>query len=39
MIFLKILKALEEFEMLERAKEAPPEGPVKDHIEKIRNNK
>lgn len=39
MMVLKILKTLEEYEMLERIEEAPSEGPVKDYIKKIRNNK
>lgn len=38
MTFLKIIKALEEYEVLEKVKEVPPEGPVKDYIEKIKNN-
>lgn len=38
MMVLKILKTLEEYEMLEKVQEVPPEGPVKDYIEKIRNN-
>lgn len=38
MNIIKILKTLEEYEMLEKVQEVPPEGPVKDYIEKIRNN-
>ncbi len=37
MIFLKTLRALEEFEILEELEECP-EGSVKDYIEK-KNNK
>lgn len=39
MTFLKILERIEEYKMLEKVKETPSEGPVKEYIKKIRNNK
>ena len=39
MMVLKILERIEEYEILKELEEAPPEGPVKGYIEKIRNNK
>ena len=37
-MILEILERIEEYEMLEKVQEVPPEGPVKDYIEKIKNN-